>query len=99
MTAPDPRIEGVAGRLADLAGVLGRALDQWAARDDTQAQPEVRQAANVAMESLDGMLAEVYRARAALVAETRARDDAHAARVDAMLAKFRAEREGGSNAG
>jgi hypothetical protein len=45
-----------------------------------------RRAANVAMGTIDGMLAALHTARATLVAEVRAYDDATAARVDAMLA-------------
>jgi hypothetical protein len=79
----------VPGRLKGLAGELGAALAVWAARDDSKAQPEARQAANTAMEAIDVMLAGLHRARAALAAEIRQSDDAAAARVDAMLAQRR----------
>ncbi len=68
-------------------GVLGVALAQWVARDDTRAEPEVRRAANTAMDSVDAMLAELHELRSRLVGEIRASDDANAARVDAMLAR------------
>ena len=85
---PDRRTIGDAcGRLGDEGynDVLGVALAQWMARDDTRAEPEVRQAANTAMDMIDAMLAEIHLLRARLVTEIRASDDATAARVDAML--------------
>ena len=72
-------------RLADLAGVLSGALAQWATRDDSKAQPGVRQAANTAMDAIDAMLAELHKTRQQLVTEVRHSDDAAAARADAML--------------
>jgi hypothetical protein len=79
------------GRLGDdgHVGVLGVALAQWAARDDTRPEPEVRQAANTAMDAIDAMLAELYELRSRLVTEIRVSDDATAARVDALLARNR----------
>ena len=71
---------------AGVAGVLSGALATWAARDDSRAQPDVRLAANTAMDAIDAMLAGLHTQRAALVAEIRASDDATGARVDAMLA-------------
>ena len=78
------------GRLDGHLGVLGVALAQWMARDETRAEPEVRQAANTAMDATDAMLAELHELRARLVGEIRASDDATAERVDAMLARHRA---------
>jgi hypothetical protein len=66
-------------------GVLGVALAQWAARDDSKADPEARRAANVAMDAIDAMLAELHKLRQRLVGEIRASDDASARRVDALL--------------
>jgi len=83
------------GRLKDFTGALGAALAVWAARDDSQAQPEVRQAANTAMDAIDSMLAELHAAGAALAAEIRESDDAAAVRADALLATLRRERPGG----
>ena len=68
-------------------GILGVALAQWAARDDTRPDAEVRQAANTAMETIDQMLAGLHQLRARLVSGIRVSDDAAAARVDAMLAR------------
>lgn len=80
-------------RLENLAGELGVALATWTTRDDTKAQPAVRIAANTAMDAIDAMLAELYRARQQLVTEIRVSDDATAARVDALLAEARVRRE------
>jgi|SRR5271157_1085193 len=79
----------VTGRLGDDGhnGVLGVALAQWAARDDTKADPEARRAANTAIDSIDAMLGELHALRARLVSEVRASDDASAARIDAMLSR------------
>jgi hypothetical protein len=70
--------------------VLGVAHAQWAVRDDTKPQPEIRQAANTAMAAIDDMLTALHRLRSRLVTEIRQSDDASAARVDAMLAASRA---------
>ena len=75
----------VHARLEDPMGVLAIALGQWGTRDDTRPQPEVRRAANTAMDEIDLMLRELYAMRSRLVTEIRASDDATAARVDAML--------------
>ena len=85
--SPERRTIGDAcGRLDGYLGVLGVALAQWMARDDTRAEPEVRRAANTAMDMLDAMAAEIHLLRARLVGEIRAADDANAERVDALLA-------------
>jgi hypothetical protein len=73
-------------RLHDTLDALGGALATWATRDDSTAQPDVRQSANTAMAAIDAMLAELHSARSALVGEIRASDDATDARVDALLA-------------
>jgi hypothetical protein len=73
------------GRLENLAGVLGAALAQWAARDDTKAQPGVRRAASEAVEAIDAMLRELHAAWAVLAAEIRRSDDAAMARSEALL--------------
>ncbi|MFZ0226540.1 MAG: hypothetical protein WAL41_06285 [Mycobacterium sp.] len=76
----------VHAKLEDSMGVLAVALAQWEIRDDSKAQPEVRRAANTAMDEIDAMLRELHQMRSRLVGEIRAADDATAARVDAMLA-------------
>jgi hypothetical protein len=70
------------GPVDDLAIALG---GQWETRDDSKAQPEVRLAANTAMDTIDAMVAELYAMRSRLVTEIRASDDATGRRVDAML--------------
>ncbi len=76
------------GRLGDEGhnGVLGVALVQWAARDDSRADPHARRAANDALDSVDAMLAGLYELRSRLITEIRESDDQTAARVDALLA-------------
>ena len=76
----------VHAKLEDPTGVLAIALGQWEDRYDTKAQPEVRRAANTAMDAIDAMLAGLHQMRSRLVSEIRASDDATAARADAMLA-------------
>lgn len=76
----------VYAKLEDPTGVLSVALGQWEDRDDTRPQPEVRRAANTAMDAIDAMLAELHQMRSRLVGEIRASDDATAARADALLA-------------
>ena len=78
--------------LHDQIAILGVALARWAERDDTTAQPEVRQAANTAMDAIDAMLARLYAARSALVTEIRQSDDAAAARGDTLRARIRQDR-------
>ncbi len=87
MTSDDANREpyDIYAKLEDPMGVLGVALAQWQTRDDTRPQPEVRRAANTAMDAIDTMLAALHQMRARLVAEIRAADDANPARVDAML--------------
>jgi hypothetical protein len=82
----------VHARLEDPMGVLAIALGQWEDRDETRPQPEVRQAANKAMDEIDLMLRELHAMRSRLVGEIRAADDATAARVDELLRQCREER-------
>jgi hypothetical protein len=76
----------VHARLEDPTGVLAIALGQWEARDDTTAQPHVRQAANTAMDSIDEMLSELHQMRSRLVTEIRIADAIADARADKLLA-------------
>ena len=75
--------------LKESAGALATALGEWATRDDTRPQPEVREAANTAIDAIDAMLRELYLMRGRLTGEIRAADDATAARADALLARAR----------
>jgi hypothetical protein len=63
---------------------LSDALIVWESRDDTKAQPGVRQAATTAVASIDALLGELHRMRSTLVTEIRISDDAADARVDAL---------------
>ena len=81
----------VYSRLEDPMGVLAVALGQWEDRDDSRAQPEVRRAANTAMDAIDSMLRELHAMRARLVGEIRASDASAAARADALLAECQAD--------
>lgn len=81
-----------ATRLRRLADELAAALSVWAARDEDAPQPEARLAANTAMDAIDVMIAELHAARRALTGETRAADDATAARVDELLRRRGGER-------
>lgn len=83
--SPDGLTECAA--LREHVGTLSVSLAEWAYRDDSKAQPEVRQAANCAVESIDAALSTLHRIRARLVGEIRQSDDAAARRVDAGLRK------------
>ena len=89
MSAYDSALSAIRGHVGELAA----ALALWETRDDTIAQPDVRRAANRAMDAIDAMLAELYGARSRLVGEIRAADDIAAARVDALLERGRQEDE------
>ena len=101
MTAPDP-LSAIVDELcppASLqvhASVLAGVLDLWRTRDDTKAQAEVREAANLALDEIDSMLAELHQLRARLVTEMRASDEATAARVDALIEQGRERRRNGA---
>ena len=77
------------GRLGDHLGVLGVALAQWMARDDTKADAGVVRAGHAAVVEVDAMLAELHQLRSRLIGEIRADQDAAAARADALLASLR----------
>ena len=79
----------VHARLEDPMGVLAVALAQWETRDDTRPQPEVRRAANTAMDAIDAMLRELYLMRERLVSEIRDSDDATTVRAEALLEQCR----------
>jgi hypothetical protein len=81
----------VHARLEDPMGVLAVALAQWEGRDDSKPQPEVRRAANAAMDAIDGMLTDLYRIRQRLVGEIRESDQATEARADALLEQLRGD--------
>jgi phosphate uptake regulator len=76
-------------KIEDPAGALANALAVWEQRDDSKAQPEVRRAANDAMDMIDAAIKGLHEIRSTLVGEIRASDDATAARADALLATRR----------
>lgn len=80
-----------AGRLGDddHVGILGVALAQWAARDDSRAEPEVTRAGHAAVAEVDAMLRELNELRAWLVGEIPEHQDIGDARADALLARLR----------
>ena len=82
----------VQAKLEDPMGVMAVALAQWETRDDSKAQPDIRRAANTAMDAIDEMLGELYAMRSRLVTEIRDSDDKAAVRCDAMLAGERGQR-------
>jgi hypothetical protein len=75
--------------LHDEIGTLGVAPARWSERDDTRPQPEIRQAANTAVDAVDELTRRLFALRRHPVTEIRASDDATAARVDALLARQR----------
>ena len=89
MTAYDSALSALRGHL----GELEVALALWASRDDTKAQPEVRQAANDAMDAVDAALRELHGIRGQLVGEIRASDDATAARAAELIVRVRQLRQ------
>jgi hypothetical protein len=88
VTAYDSALTALRGHVGELA----TALMLWSTRDDTKPQPDVRQAANDAMDAVDGALRELHGLRARLVSEIRDSDDAAAARAEALLRRVREER-------
>ena len=68
-TTQGARPYDVYAKLEDPMGVLSVALGQWEDRDDTRPQPEVRRAANTAMDAIDGMLARAHAMRSRLMGE------------------------------
>lgn len=96
MTLPWDQIPPERRTIGDLStpldeelGVLNVNLAMWMARDDSKAEPEVRRAANTAMDAIDAMLRELHALRSRLVGEIRVSDDATAARADALLERCR----------
>ena len=89
MTAYDSTLSALRGHLCELEA----ALALWASRDDTKAQPEVRHAANDAIDAVDTALRELHGIRGQLVGEIRASDDATAVRAADLLARVRQLRQ------
>ena len=87
--APGPDADLTA--ILDAAADLGPRLATWQARAEPDAH--ARRAASAAIAAIDTALGALYRVRGRLIAETRAADDANAARVDNLLAARKAEAE------
>jgi hypothetical protein len=85
--------------LHDEIGTLGVTLARWSERDDTRPQPEIRQAANTAVDAVDELICRLYALRQRLVTEIRASDDAAGTRVDALLARQRRPESAGHTPG
>lgn len=79
----------VYAKLEDPMGVLSVNLAIWETRDDSKPQPEVRRAANKAMDAIDSMLADLHAIRNRLVGEIRQADDEAMKRTEALLASLR----------
>lgn len=91
MTGYDSALSALRGHV----GELGPALALWETRDDTKAQPGIRQAANDAVDAIDAALRELHGIRSRLIPEMRSSDDATAVRADEMLARLRQQRQEG----
>lgn len=88
MTVYDPAMSALRGHL----GELETALALWETRDDSKPQPDVRQAANDAVDAIDGALRELHGLRARLLGEIRTSDDATTERASELLRRLREER-------
>ena len=84
-TSSDDHTMPITGTLRVNLEALSVALSQWERRDDTRPQPEIRRAANMAMDEIDAMLRELHTLRGQLVSQIRDSDDASRARADALL--------------
>lgn len=73
------------GDLRSHLEALAVALAAWSGRDDTQAQPEVRQAGNDAVLAVDSLLRGLHAVRRVLIDQIHTSDMASAARVDHLL--------------
>jgi hypothetical protein len=80
------------GTIRDLVEDLSAAHAMWGWRDESKAQPDVRRAANTAMDSIDKLLRELHRLRDVMASEIRQADDATNARVDKLLTERRGDR-------
>jgi hypothetical protein len=73
------------GRLAEQLGILGVALSKWAGRDDHQAEPEIRRAADTAMDAITGIARVLADLRSQLIEQIAASDEAAAARTRELV--------------
>lgn len=75
----------IAGQLEYLPAVVAT----WEARSDTRPDAEARHAGSDAIDIIDDALTALHALRALLISQIRTSDDAHAARVDELLARAR----------
>jgi hypothetical protein len=87
VTGYDSALPALRGHL----GELEAALALWATRDDSKPQPDVRQAANDAVDAIDGALRELHGLRSRLLGEIRTSDDATTQRASELLRRLREE--------
>jgi hypothetical protein len=87
VTACDSALSALRGHVSELE----TALALWATLDDTKPQPGVRQAANDAVDAVDGALRELHGIRSQLISEVRAADDATMARTGELLRRLQKE--------
>jgi hypothetical protein len=80
------------GRTDGLAAMLATLTDALATWDTRATNRDARPAANQAVDAIDLMVRELHATRERVVDQARVYDDATADRVDAMLARLRAER-------
>ena len=62
-TSSDDHTMPITGTLRVNLEALSVALSRWERRDDTRPQPEIRRAANMAMDEIDAMLRELHTLR------------------------------------
>jgi hypothetical protein len=62
-TSSDDQTMPITGTLRVNLEALSVALSRWERRDDTRPQPEIRRAANTAMDEIDAMLRELHTLR------------------------------------
>lgn len=85
----------VYAKLEDPLGVLSVNVGWWESRDPTASvpQPEVRSAANKAMDAIDEMLTALHAIRQRLTGEIRVHDDLAVRRSEELLERLRGERD------
>lgn len=97
VTAQDERPDAgkMCARVRDHVETLSAALAWWADRDNSRAQAQARTAANTAIDEIDAALVGLHRIRTTVINEIRESDEAAIRRVEALLARCRAQRGDG----
>jgi len=88
MSAPQWQA-AAAGIIAGQLECLPAAVAAWEARSEDKPDAAARRAGSAAIDIIDDALAGLHALRASLIAQIRTSDDAHAARVDELLARGR----------